>query len=292
MHQFDIVARSQCRVGESPVWNARNQTLLWCDIRAGTIFELHVSSDKLTTYQLPEQVGSFGLAEDGRWVVAMLTGVYLYDTRNGELSLLVELEPGRAEQFPGDRLNDGKVGPDGAFWVGSMHKSEPTAALYRVTSDGRSELKIKGLGTSNGLAFSGDGRWMFHSDSNQGWIDRYDFDSLTGTISNRTRIVNLTREDGMPDGGATDMAGRYWSAGVSAGCLNCYEPDGTLVSKIELPLKRPTMVCFGGEDLRTLYATSIRRPDDASDLCGNVLSLRVDVPGVPVDAFALPSKES
>lgn len=292
MDQFDVVARCRCRVGESPVWNARNESLLWCDTRAGTIFELHIPSDSLKTYELPDQVGSFGLAEDGRLVVAMNTGVYLYDPPSGVLSLLVDLEPGRSETFPGDRLNDGKVGPDGAFWVGSIHKSEPTAALYRVTSAGDSERKVIRLDTSNGLAFSGDGRSMFHSDSKQGWIDRYDFSSLTGSISNRARIACLTPKDGMPDGGATDIAGRYWSAGVSAGCLNCFEADGTLVSRIELPLKRPTMVCFGGADMRTLYVTSIRRPEDASDLCGDVLSIRVEVPGVPVSTLCISNQAS
>ncbi len=285
MPQFEVVAKVGCRVGESPVWDAGNQTLLWCDSRAGTIFELDTRTNQLSRHGLPNAVGSFGLTDNGGLIIAMASGIHLYARDSKMLSLLVDPEPGHADRFPGDRLNDSKVGPDGAFWVGSMHKSGPTAALYRVTSDGRAEKKVDGLETSNGLAFSADGRWMFHTDSKQGWIERYDLDPLTGALSNRSRIAELSDVEGRPDGAATDAAGYYWSAGVSAGRLNKFRADGKLEARIELPLKRPTMVCFGGTDMRTLFITSIRRPDDASDLCGDVLSLRVDVPGVPVPAF-------
>lgn len=253
----------------------------------GVIYEqaAGTAAGDLILHPLPEQVGSLGLCDDGRLVVALAGSVQLYRLTDRSFAPLAEPEPGHAKRIPGDRLNDGKVGPDGAFWVGSMHKTAPTAALYRITSDGRAERKVDGLNTSNGLAFSADGRTMYHSDSRSGWIDRYRFDPATGEISDRQRIAELTDQDGRPDGGATDMAGCYWSAGVSAGCLNRFSADGRLLMRIELPVKHPTMLCFGGDDMRTIFVTSIRNPDDAGDICGDVIRLRVDVPGVAVQRF-------
>jgi sugar lactone lactonase YvrE len=48
------------------------------------------------------------------------------------------------------------------------------------------------------------------------------------------------------------------------------------------------MPCFGGTDLRTLYITTSRENRPAAELAGQplagcVLSLRVDVPGLPVN---------
>ena len=84
---------------------------------------------------------------------------------------------------PTNRLNDGKVGPDGAFWVGSMDENSPRqkiAALYRVTADGRITKEQDGYAVSNGLAWSPDGRIMYHSDSTAGIIEAWDFDPATG----------------------------------------------------------------------------------------------------------------
>ena len=58
-----------------------------------------------------------------------------------------------------------------------------------------------------------------------------------------------------------------------------------------LPVRCPTMPCFGGADLKTLYITTARekRPADElaqQPLAGCVLSLRVDVPGLPVNFAA------
>ncbi|MBW8893360.1 MAG: SMP-30/gluconolactonase/LRE family protein, partial [Burkholderiales bacterium] len=59
-----------------------------------------------------------------------------------------------------------------------------------------------------------------------------------------------------------------------------------IVQRVELPVSCPTMVTFGGADLRTLFITTARdkRPADElarEPLAGAVLQLRVDAPGLP-----------
>ena len=159
-----------------------------------------------------------------------------------------------------------------------------------MTADGRVEQKVTGLFTSNGLAFAPDGRAMFHSDSYGRWVDRWDFDPATGAITNRTRIITQTEEGGRPDGGATDSDGYYWSAGVSAQCLNRYTPDGTLVAKYAVPVVAPTMPCFAGKDLKRLFLTSLRKGKPEAllaryPLSGATLVADATVSGSPVSRF-------
>ena len=113
-----------------------------------------------------------------------------------------------------------------------------------------------GLFVSNGLAWSPDGRTMFHSDTGTAFIDRFDFDSDTGVIANRQRFAEAKDDIGRPDGAAYAIDGTYWSAGVSGGALNGFSPDGTLVRRVPVPMPHPTMPCFGGPDLRTVFVTS------------------------------------
>jgi sugar lactone lactonase YvrE len=165
----------------------------------------------------------------------------------------------------------------------------PIAALYRVTANG-AEKKVDGLIIANGLAFSPDGKTMFHSDSRGKWIDCWAFDRETGMLSGRRRLADLDDQTGRPDGGATDAEGCYWSAGVSAARLNRFSPDGKLLASYPVPVGAPTMPCFGGADLKTLFVTSLRAgraPELLAKypLTGTLIATRVDVAGSPVTRF-------
>ena len=254
MSTFELVWDSRCGVAESPVWDAANRRVLFCDINGKKINALSLDTGARETWDLPDVVGSFGLCRSGRLVVALRHRVVLFDPRAGTVTPLTAPVPEPAT----NRMNDGKVGPDGAFWVGSMDENsprQPLGALYRVTADGTIEKKAAGYAVSNGLAWSPDGRVMYHSDSTSAIIEAWDFDPASGGMTNHRIITKLTNEDGRPDGAAMDAAGNYWSAGPSAGCVNCFAPDGTLLTKLPFPVPGPTMPCFAGD---LMFVTSLR----------------------------------
>jgi sugar lactone lactonase YvrE len=232
-------------------------------------------------------VGSFGLCRSGRLVVALRHRVVLFDPRSRQVEDLT----GAVVEPTTNRMNDGKVGPDGAFWVGSMDEStprQPTGALYRVTPDGRIELKAEGYAVSNGLAWSPDGATMYHSDSTAGLIEAWDFDATTGVMSHHRRLATLTSEEGRPDGAATDSDGNYWSAGPSAGCINRFSPTGALLGRIPFPVPGPTMPCFAE---RHLFVTSLREGKTADVLqkfptLGGLFRADAPTRGAPVGLFA------
>ncbi len=289
---IELVWDTRCTTAESVSWDAARRRVMFCDIPAGRIFALAPDSGARTTWDLrdgadPAVVASFGLCRSGRLVVALRRRVVLWDP---ETARMQDLTPS-VDEPDTNRLNDGKVGPDGAFWVGSMDTRKPreaTASLYRVTPDGRIERKSEGYSISNGLAWSPDGRTMYHSDTTPGIVEAWDFDPATGRISNRRRFVTLTDEEGRPDGGATDAEGCYWSAGVSAGCLNRFSPEGRLMQKVPMPVPSPTMPCFAEG---SLYTTSLREGKDEETLArapqsGGLHRMRAPVAGSPVSLFA------
>ena len=260
----------RCDLGECPVYDDRENAILFEDIVNRTIHSIDLANGAARAWRFASEVCSFGLTESGRLVVALRHEVGLFDRESGAFERLCTIEDGD----PDTRLNDGKVGPDGAFWVGSMDdrgkpasEGKPLGSLYRVDGSGRVEKKIEGLFVSNGLAWSADGRSMFHTDTRGPWIDRWDFDPATGAIAARMRIVaDIANEDGRPDGGATDAEGGYWSAGVSASRLNRYDAEGKLLASYPVPVAAPTMPCFGGPDMKTLFVTSLRRGRSAEAL--------------------------
>jgi len=284
---FELVWDSRCGVGESPVWDSANRRLLFCDIGKGRINALSVDNGQRAGWDLPEVVGSFGLCRSGRLVVALRHRVVLFDPRTQAVQELTR----SVEEPPTNRLNDGKVGPDGAFWVGSMDENsprQPTGFLYRVTPDGRIEKRGEGYAVSNGLAWSPDGRTMYHSDSTAAIIEAWDFDPATGGMSRHRILAKLTNEDGRPDGAAMDADGNYWSAGPSAGCINCLSPEGRILRKLPFPVPGPTMPCFADGQM---FVTSLREGKSPEILAqfptlGGLFRAAAPAVGAPVGVFA------
>jgi len=269
--------------GESPVWHAGQQALYFVDIVAPALFRIDPETDTLRRWDMPSAIGSFGFCADDRMIVALRTGVHLFDRHTGSLEFVVDPEP----DIPGNRLNDGKVGPDGCFWVGSMDDrptKEPVAGLFRIAPDGSCLRILDDLVISNGLAWSPDGQTLYHSDTRQRFLQAFNV-AADGVVSNRRVLRTFVNDDGRPDGGATDAEGCYWSAGPSAGCLNRIAPDGTLLQRMDLPVEAPTMPCFGGPDLKTLFVTSMTSNRSGTVQPGTLISFPVEVPGLAVGVF-------
>jgi sugar lactone lactonase YvrE len=276
-------------VGESPVWSSREAALYWVDIPAGRVLRWSPATNEQQHWDLGAAVGSIGLRERGGLVAAMRTGFHLFDPQTHALSFLCNPEPGIAT----NRLNDGKASPEGRFWAGTMDErpqKEPIGSLYRLDADHRCTRMAGDIKVSNGLAWSPDGRTMYHCDTHALAIFRYTYDLDTGAIGPREVFVTMQSDWGRPDGGATDEEGCYWSCGISASRINRFSPKGALIGYVELPITHPTMPCFGGSDMRTLYVTSLRKSLTDAELAktpqaGSIFMLDAGVRGAPVGLY-------
>jgi sugar lactone lactonase YvrE len=224
----------------------------------------------------------------------MRDGLWRFDTTRGERTELAAPPYDPAKE----RFNDGKCDPQGRFWVGTIYepRDPPVAALY-CYDDGELSRRADGIVTSNGLGWSPSGRTMYWSDTKAHAIYAFDFDPASGALSNRrdfarfaTRAPDQPLEPygGRPDGAAVDAEGGYWVSMFEGQRLLRLSPQGEVIDEVVLPVQCPTMPCFGGPDLRTLYITTSREKRPADELAqqpwaGCVLSLRVDVPGLPVN---------
>jgi sugar lactone lactonase YvrE len=95
---------------------------------------------------------------------------------------------------------------------------------------------------------------------------------------------------GRPDGAAVDAEGFYYAAMYEGHRLAKFAPDGRCVAFIETPVQCPTMPCFGGDDLCTLFITTSAHGRSAQELqalpdSGCVFATRVETPGLPVSFF-------
>ena len=188
----------------------------------------------------------------------------------------------------GNRPNDGKCDRQGRFWFGTMDDSETgfAGSLYKVGAGGALTRMLSGIGVSNGLDWSPDGTIFYYTDSLRRTIWQFPFDTAEGALGERAPFVTLDPHEGAPDGLTVDEDGYVWSAHWDGWRIVRYNPDGVIDRVFELPVPRPTSVCFGGPDLSILYVTSARiglspAALERAPLSGGLFSLRPGVRGLP-----------
>jgi sugar lactone lactonase YvrE len=194
------------------------------------------------------------------------------------------------------RFNDGKADARGRLWVGTIDDARaPDASLYCWTPRGGFERVAHGVATSNGVAFSPDGRHALWADTRGHRVLRLALDAEdalpTGTalwhaFDPKVDGQPLETYGGRPDGAAMDAEGGYWVAMFEGKRLVRLDPQGRELQVLRLPVRCPTMPAFGGADGRTLFITTARenRPPEelaAEPMAGRVLQVRTGVTGLP-----------
>ena len=285
---FTCVLDARASLGECPLWSIGEQALYWVDINAPSLNRFDPASGENIVMPMPQSIGSYALREGGGFVVALRDGIHLCD-RTGKLERRVADAPYDTATY---RFNDGRCDPRGRFLVGTMNEKRDAdgAALYRLDRDFTLTRLFGGITISNGLAWSPDGRTMYHADTPQRTVRAFDYDEANGTPSRPRVFAQWNGDTERPDGGAVDSDGNYWIAHYRGARIVTISPEGRIIAEHPVPAMCPTMCAFGGADLRTLYVTTARQRRDADELArlprsGGIFAMRVDVPGLPEAHF-------
>lgn len=301
-------------LGESPFWHPDERLLYWLDIPGKLIHRLDVVTGSTQSWAMPSEPGSMAPARDARGnasglVIALRDGIYRARQWGGPLQLLAKATHNTATT----RFNDGKADPCGRFWAGTMYEPRDVASAQLFSLDGRNgqvcglTLKADHATIANGLAWSPDARTVYWSDTTSHTIRAWDWDPQTsgmtrerifkqwpgkpdGWLADRGYVSGQPVYGGRPDGAAVDVQGHYYVAMFEGGRVLKLSPAGDILAVLPVPALCPTMPCFGGDDLRTLYLTTARHNRSAAELqawpnSGCVWSMPVEVPGLPVNFF-------
>ena len=252
-------------LGESPVWDERSQSLYWIDSLEGLIRRLDPVTGAIEEFEVPAPVGSMALAHHGDAVLALRHGFARYDFSTRGLTM----GPSIGLDHPMLRLNDGKADPFGRFVAGTIHggraaDEQPLGGLYRIDASGAIEHLDTDLAVSNGPCFSPDGATFYLADTARRVIWAYDY-HRERPLANKRVFADTEALGSGGDGATIDADGHLWTVLVRTGAIARFAPDGTMVGRIDFPLRHPTSVTFGGSGLDVLYVTSISRSTNLSD---------------------------
>jgi sugar lactone lactonase YvrE len=292
---LQIVYDVPMQLGECPLWHPEEAALYWIDISGHAVHRFDPDSCVHNQWITPSEPGCIAWCASGGLVVALRSGIVLLDPESGFITPLINAPYDVTKA----RFNDGRCDAAGRLWVGTIYepRDRPLGSLYCVSSGSMRDM-AKPVTVSNGIAFSADNRTLYHTDTTAHSITAYDFDVSAGRIGAGRRFQQFSLDKtsknygGRPDGAAVDSENAYWCAMYEGGRVLRLSSEGKVLHEIRLPFRCPTMVAFGGHDLRTLYITSVRqnRPEaelEQYPLSGRVVALHVDVPGRPENAYVL-----
>lgn len=272
-----------CTLGEGPLWHPERGRLFWFDIPHGTLHSTNAFGGQPRMFSFGEPASAAGWVDRHTLIVATASGLQKLDLRTSEWQTLVALEA----DDPVTRSNDGRIAPDGSFWIATMGRQlEPRAGAYYRYRNGTLKTLITDVSIPNATCFSPDGRTAYLADTRRQVIWQWPLDEAGNPQGERSTFVDLREDNLNPDGAVCDAEGYLWNAQWGASRLARYAPDGSLDRVVDLPVSQPTCPAFGGEDLRTLYVTSASEGLDEQALetqpdAGQVLMFKADVEGLP-----------
>ena len=271
----EMVLDARNIVGESIIWDDREGALYWVDIISKKIHALIPGTGVHRSWEAPEIVTSIGLRKAGGFIVGLEKTVAAW-APDQPFVPIATVEP----DLPENRLNEGVVGPDGAFWVGTMQNNinqdgspkditAHTGAWHRMAPDSEvRRISAEPVGITNTLIWTSDGR-LITGDTLENALYIHDREPGTNRLTNRMTIQQ-GYDRGLPDGSCPDSEGCFWNCRVVGGsCVARFTPDGEIDRVVELPCSWPTSCTFGGPRLDRLYVTSARFTMDDDHLRAN-----------------------
>ena len=264
---------------EGPVWDDE-RGLIYSDVVNGGVRALDADG-KISTV-VPKRRGVGGMAPHAAGGLVIGGREIIYESFDGEMHATL-LTPDVTDVAIG--FNDLTTDEVGRVWVGSLAyrvilgEEVRPGHLHVIDLDGSVRTVSDGIILTNGMAFSPDGKTLYHCDARADLIRAYDVAADAEVIG--WRVFAEINGASTPDGMAVAEDGSIWVAIADGGKVMVFEPDGAVRTEIPTPLPMVTSVCFGGADLRDFYIVTGSR-NGPRENCGTIYRMRTDVSGLPI----------
>lgn len=165
--------------------------------------------------------------------------------------------------------NDLAINDSGVLFASDPNWSDGTGQLWRIDRDGSTHRLASDMGTTNGIEISPDGKTLYVNESVQRNV--WAFTITPGGELADKRLLRQFPDFGF-DGMRADVDGNLYITRHGKGTVVVLSPEGKIIREIDVLGSRPSNLCFGGPDGRTVYVTEVDHQ--------RIVQFRVDRPGL------------
>jgi gluconolactonase len=190
------------------------------------------------------------IAKDGMLYVADYTGhnVLKIDPATRKVSVF-------AHEPKMNQPNDLAMGKDGTLWASDPDWKNGTGQLWRIGTDAKVTRVAEGMGTTNGIELSPNGKYLYVNESVQRKVWRFRVMS-DGTLAEKRLLIEFP--DFAMDGMRVDRRGNLFISRHGKGTVAMVSPEGKLIREIDTLGAKPSNVAFS-PDQRTVYVTEMEK---------------------------------
>ena len=246
---MELICKHRCIIGESPVWNEFEKLLYFTNGYGDELCILDVYTNELTVRKLTKGAAAYAFTKDNRLIVSRHDGVYILNSDDTEENLY---DTSKINIVYG---NDMKAGPDGRLYVGTLSEKKAGTSdkidgkLYSIDKNRNVRVLLENIDVSNGLDWSIDEKYFYHTDSGTKIIKEYSFDKETGSIEFTGRQVKVDGVDGFTVDTDNNILAACWGYGhVAVVDTVSFE----VKSFIDIPARIPASCGFVGNNMELL----------------------------------------
>ncbi len=170
--------------------------------------------------------------------------------------------------------NDIALAGNGTLYASDPNWGESNGRVWKIDTQGQVTLVADKMGTANGIEVSPDGKTLYVNESVQRDIWAFDI-KADGTLDNK-RLFKKFPDHGY-DGMRCDVDGNLYISRYGKGTVVKVSPAAEVLQEINVLGEKPSNVCFGGPDGRTVYVTEVEHT--------RLVQFRVDRPGLSWKRF-------
>ncbi|MEY8020414.1 SMP-30/gluconolactonase/LRE family protein [Muriicola sp. SD30] len=219
----------------------------------GTIGRVNEKGEAEVYFHLPE--GSIGngirFDKEQHMYIADYAGHKVYRVKSGSRTPEVWVDGPEMNQ-----PNDLAISDAGIIYLSDPNWGNNSGNLWMVPAAGKLVLLETGMGTTNGIEVSPDGKFLYVNESVQRKVWKYNI-LPDGTVSDKRLLIQF--EDFGLDGMRCDEKGNLLITRYGKGTVVMVSREGKLLKEIKLKGKNPSNLAFGGKDGKTVYVTMADR---------------------------------
>ena len=252
-----------------------------CD-RNGSIYAVNFKSEGTIGRVTPDGKGEVWVTlpagSVGNGIVFNRAGVMFVADYTRHNVLRIDVSTRKVEVFAHqpemNQPNDLAISADGTLWASDPNWAKGTGQLWRIDANGSTHRVATGMGTTNGIEVSPDGKTLYVNESVQ--RNLWAFSILPDNSLGEKKLLRKFPDFGF-DGMRADVAGNLHITRHGKGTVVVVSPKGEILHEIDVLGKKPSNLCFGGKDGRTVYVTEV----DGTRL----VSYRSELPGLAWSRF-------
>ncbi|MFG2113606.1 SMP-30/gluconolactonase/LRE family protein [Streptomyces sp. NPDC048718] len=252
-----------CRWAEGPIYLPAWRQLVWSDIPNDRMLRWGEETGAVSVFRRAAgHTNGNTLDREGRLITCEQGNRRVTRTEHdGTITVLADRWQGRRLNSP----NDAAVKSDGSIWFSDPdfgivtdyegHRGESEIGannVYRIDpATGEVRLVADCFEAPNGLVFSADESRLYVSDTRAGYVRVFDVRDDATLSAGKVFADASARPGARFDNLRFDADGRLWVAAMNDG-VHCYDPDGTLIGRLDIP-EAVANISWGGAKRNRLF---------------------------------------